>query len=152
MRVSLLSCSLFLVGIAAACKSPAGADNRDPQAVVERIKQANPECTRLSLHCTPPNQSGPVACASTAPERKGKASDPEDLKAMQTGQTIVLDEAGALDVTVPIMAKDGKYAAACGVTLQSAGMTREQLIAKATVIAKAVETGLGDCCCATDPK
>ena len=100
----------------------------------------------LQPACTPAGGSGPVACASTAPDKKGKPSDPEDIKAMQTGQTVVLDEAGATDVTVPIMQKDGKFAGACGVTLKSAGMTREQAVAKATTIAKAVDKSLAGCC------
>jgi len=122
------------------CSSP------DAQAVVEAIAKANPDCTRLTVHCTPAGAAGPIACASTAPAKKGKPSDPEDVKAMATGQTVVLEEGDALDVTVPIRAKDGKFLSACGVTLKTAGMSRDQVVAKATSIAKDVEAKIGDCC------
>jgi hypothetical protein len=145
MRTALLAVSLLVFSLSPACKSPGGTTS-DPQAVVETTAKANPDVTRLTIHCTPAGGSGPVACASTSPDKKGKPSDPEDLKAMQTGETVVLDEAGAVDVTVPIMQKDGKFTGACGVTIKAAGMSREQAVAKATAIAKEVEKCLGDCC------
>lgn len=151
MRTLVASLALFAALFAAACQSTPSccASCSKVQSVVESVAQQNPDCTRLSVHCA---SAGGAAkfCASTDAARIGKPSDPEDLKAMQTGQPVVLDEAGAVDVTVPIQAKDGKFHAACGVTLKGAGMTKEQALARATTIAKAVEAGLGgacECCC-----
>jgi hypothetical protein len=146
MRTILTSLSLLILALAPACKSCQCSPGHDPQSVVENHAKTNADVTRLTVHCTPDGGSGPVACASTSAEKKGKPSDPEDLKAMQTGETVVLDEAGAVDVTVPIFAKDGKFAGACGVTLKNAGMTREQTVARATSVARAVEKDLAGCC------
>lgn len=146
MRILPASLFFALLTVVPACKSTGCCETCvDPQAVVEQIAKEHPECTRLTVHCTPAGETAAIACASTAADKKGKPSDPEDLRAMQTGQTVVLDEAGALDVTVPICAKDGKHMAACGVTLKGAG-SRDQQIAAATAIAKKVESSLGDCC------
>jgi hypothetical protein len=141
---------LFLaILVPAGCQSAARCEAcASAQTVVESIAKQNPDCTRLTLHCM--GTDGATACASTSAAKLGKPSDPEDLQAMQSGQTVVLEEAGALDVTIPIRAEDGKYMSACGVTLKTGSMAREQLIAKATTIAKEVEAGVagcGNCCC-----
>jgi len=148
MRKFLLSSALSLVTLLTSCTSTSrtGFDPAAAQAAVEAVAKEHPDCVRLTVHCAADGAAGSIACASTAPEKKGKPSDPEDQKAMASGQPVVLEEAGALDVTVPILAKDGKHMAACGVTLKSAGMSREQVIAKASSIAKAVEDKLGSCC------
>lgn len=146
MRNLLLPLFLLVVGAFAAC-STAGAccdSPTAPQNVVATVAKANPAVSRLSVHCA---EDGALkTCASTATDRVGKASDPEDKKAMETGQEVVLEEKGALDVTVPICMKDGKATAVCGVTLKTDGMNRDQAIAKAREVAKAVETGLGSTC------
>lgn len=147
MRTTLLSFSCLFSLIAAACSSSPDA-NTTPQSVVEAVAKKNPDCTRLTLHCTKVNASGPSVCASTAADKLGKPSDPEDLQALSSGQTVVLEEAGALDVTVPILMKDGKAMAACGVTLKPGTMTREQTIERAKGIAKAVEASMPSCCAA----
>jgi hypothetical protein len=149
MRTLLLSLSVLVLGFTSGCKSTGNA-GADPQVVIETIAKTNPGVTRLTVHCMQA-AGGAVACASTAADKKGKPSDAEDLKAMQTGETVVLEESGALDVTVPIMQKDGKFGGACGVTMSTQGMTREQVVAKAKEIAQAVDKGLGGCCsCCAD--
>jgi hypothetical protein len=148
MRTILWSFPVLLLALLAACSSCCGKCSTEcpAQATVEAVAREHPDCVRLTVHCTPPGASSPIACASTAADKKGKPSDPEDLQAMQTGQPVVLEEAGALDVTVPILAKDGKFLATCGVTLKTGGASREQLVAKATAIAKTVEGRLPACC------
>jgi hypothetical protein len=151
MRTPGSSFVLFAALFAAACQSTSTccADCTKAQTVVAAVAQQNADCTRLSLHCTMA-EGGAKYCASTDAARVGRPSDAEDIRAIQTGQPVVLDEAAAIDVTIPIFGKDGKYMAACGVTLQGSGMTKEQAITKATTIAKAVEAGLGGscaCCC-----
>ena len=75
--------------------------------------------------------------ASTMKERRGKPSDPEDLQAMKSGQEVVLDESGAIDVTVPILKKSGKATAVAGVTLRAEeGADRGALVQKARGIAQ----------------
>lgn len=139
---------LFLAAIAAlpACSSTGSCcDSANaPQTVVGNVAKANPAVTRLSIHC--PDDGALKTCASTAADRVGKPSDAEDKKALESGQEVVLEEKGALDVTVPICLKDGKATAVCGVTLKTDGMNRDQAIAKAREIAKAVEAGLGGTC------
>lgn len=148
MRTLLMSCSVLLLALLAACSSCCGKCSTEcpAQAAVDAVARQNPDCVRLTVHCTPAGAASPIACASTAADKKGKPSDPEDLQAMQTGQPVVLEEPGALDVTVPILAKDGKFAAACGVTLKTGGSSRDQLVAKAAAIAKTVEERLPACC------
>lgn len=149
MRAVTIALSLALA-FATSCASTSRscANCEKAQSVVVSVQKLHPNCTRLSIHC--PMGSGMAACASTDAARIGKASDPEDARAVQTAQVIVMDENGAFDVTVPINQKEGKPTAACGVTLKGAGMGREQAVAEATAIATAVEAGLGgccDCCC-----
>ncbi|MBL8747616.1 MAG: hypothetical protein JNK78_00545 [Planctomycetes bacterium] len=145
----LLSSFVLLAALFAGCASqPAACEAcKNAQSVIDGVAKQNPDCTRLTLHCS--MEGGAKCCASTAADRVGKASDKEDVEAMSSGKTVVLDEAGAVDVTVPIRAMNGKFMSSCGVTLK--GMPRDQAVAKAATIAKSVEDGLkgcGDCCCA----
>ena len=146
MRNLLLPLFFLAVGTFPACSTTGACcdSSKAPQTVVANVAKANPAVTRLSIHC--PDDGALKTCASTVAERVGKAADAEDKKALETGQEVVLDENGALDVTVPILTKDGKATAVCGVTLKTDGMNREQAIAKAREIAKAVESGLGGSC------
>ncbi len=143
LHVFVLFLSLAFVG----CQSTGSgkcANCDKAQSVVASVQKQHMECSRLTLHCS---MGGTMkACASTAADKVGKASDPEDQKAVQTNQPVVLEENGGFDVTVPIVMKDGKPTVACGVTLKGAGMTKDQAVTKATAIAKAVESGLGGSC------
>lgn len=138
--------SLFLaVALAAGCASNQSCcKDSDPQAVVTSVAKEHPGVARLSVHCKQADGTA-VACASTAADRKGKASDPEDLEAMTKGQPVVIEQASGIDVTIPILQKDGAFTAACGVTF-AANKGREAAVQEATAIAKAVEAGLGCCC------
>jgi hypothetical protein len=150
MRTVLFGLTLGFVFCVPACKTTYCCGwAADPQVVVDDVAKANADCVRVSVHSQPADAKEPVNCASTARDRVGKPSDAEDVKAMQTGQPVVLEEKGALDVTVPILAKDGKFTAACGITLKSSGASREQLVDKAKAIATQVESGLrgGASCC-----
>lgn len=147
MRFLPLAAFLALTTVVACkstgCCSPDGTCPQS-QAAVDKVAKENPGLVRLTVHCMMDGKA--AACASTSADKRGKPSDPEDLQAMQSGQTVAMEEGSALDVTVPILAKDGKFLGACGVTLPMQGMAREQVIAKATGIAKAVEAGLPACC------
>ena len=109
MRTLLSGLTLGLLFCSAACKTTYCCGwAADPQVVVDDVAKANADCVRVSVHCQPADAKAPVNCASTARERVGKPSDAEDVKAMQTGQPVVLEEKGGLDVTVPILAVDGR--------------------------------------------
>lgn len=153
MRSILLPVSLLFAAFAASCASTSSCCGTkcDPQAVVVQVAKANPAVTRLTVHCKQADGSA-IACASTSADKKGKASDKEDVDAMANGTAVVLEEKNGLDVTVPMMKKDGKFAAACGVTFADKGMDRAAAVAQAEAIAKAIEAGLGDCCGACNCK
>ena len=55
--------------------------------------------------------------ASTMPEKIGRASDPEDIHALKTGEVVVLHEGENYDITVPIAHRSGRFIAVTGVTL-----------------------------------
>ena len=132
MRVLSLLFAATL-GACASTKSPYPA----AQDIVDGVAAKHPELVRLTLHAVPDGKSECTQLASTVAERRGKPSDPEDLKAMKTGQQVVLDESGAIDVTVPILRVNGKATAVAGVTLShSEGADRAAQISKARGIAE----------------
>jgi hypothetical protein len=143
MSRRLVTVALVSVLAALGCKSTPTAPCPDTQAIVESIAKQHPDCTRLTVHAVPPSGGAACAVASTSAAKIGTPSDPEDLDSMRSGKTLVLDEPGAIDVTVPLLQKDGKWTATCGVTLRAAaGADRAQLVASATQIAKAVEAAM----------
>ncbi|MCA8974218.1 MAG: hypothetical protein KDC98_05820 [Planctomycetes bacterium] len=135
LSVALLS--LIVTG----CQSTAAAPCAATQAVVEAVAGLNADILRLTVHATPPDGGELQAIASTAPEKLGKPSDAEDLRAIDEGMAVDLDEGSDIDVTVPILKKDGAYTAAVGVTMKGGG-DRQKIIAAAKMIAAEVETRL----------
>lgn len=128
--------TVFLSLLLAACQSGPKAPCAETQAIVESTARANPDIARLTVHRVPQGGSALIAVASTADDKRGKPSDPEDQQAIQTGQVIVLEEEGALDVTVPVLLQDGRYTAAVGVTWRAGTPGgREELTAQARSIA-----------------
>ena len=136
--------SALLVIALAGCRSTADAPSPAAQSLVESLAAQHSDIVRLTVHQQRADGSGYHAVASTSPAKLGKASDPEDLRAIEKNETVVLEESGALDVTVPICdCGDGKPCAAAGVTLKAeAGADRAALEARAKEIAKAIEAGL----------
>jgi hypothetical protein len=133
---------LFVFALLPGCQSPQ-ALRPDLQALVEKIAKEHTDIVRLTVHTEPPGGGSLCAVASTSADKLGKPSDPEDLRAIETGKAVVLDEAGAVDVTVPVLQRAGQWKAAVGVTLRgAAGQTQEQATAKATQIAKTIEAEL----------
>lgn len=110
-----------------ACRSTPSAPCPETQAVVESVAAAHTDVVRLTVHAVPAGNSAMVAVASTLADKLGKASDPEDVRAVQTGAVQVLDEAGAVDYTVPVKPVDGKFTAAVGVTLKAGGDQQAQM-------------------------
>ena len=130
----LVSFLLFaMLGACASTKSPYPA----AQDIVDGVAAKHPELVRLTLHAVPEGKSECMQLASTVAGRRGKPSDPEDLKAMKTGRQVVLDESGAIDVTVPILRVNGIATAVAGVTLgMKDGDDRAALVSKARGIAE----------------
>lgn len=135
--------SVFALAFAAACKKEPAAAAETQQQIVERVARENPDVVRLTVHAASGGKDMTVV-ASTAPDKLGKPSDKEDHEAVQKGDVVVLEESGALDVTVPILQRDGRWTAAAGVTLKpAAGAARDATVNRAKEIAKAVETAMG---------
>ena len=122
-----------MLGACASTKAPYPA----AQDIVEDVAAKHPELVRLTLHAVPAGKTECLQVASTMKGRRGKPSDPEDLKALKTGQQVVLDEPGAVDVTVPILRVNGKPTAVAGVTLRMEdGANRAALVSEARTIAE----------------
>lgn len=125
-----------LLLLVAACASTKGA-SPEAQQVVDRVAGRHPDLVRLTLHAVPEGGKELTQVASTMAERRGKKSDPEDFEAMKSGKVTVLDEAGAVDVTVPILVKAGAPTAIAGVTLKTApGADRDTAVVRARAIAQ----------------
>jgi hypothetical protein len=134
---------LFVLAVLAACASKEKEEAPYPaaQAIIDEIASRHSDLVRLTLHAVPKGKTECTQIASTVPERRGKRSDPEDREAMRTGKQIVLDEAGAVDVTVPILIRDGAPTAIAGVTVNApAGADRDALVRRARAIAEQVAT------------
>jgi hypothetical protein len=126
-----------LLLVVAACASTKGAASPAAQEVVDRVAGRHPELVRLTLHAVPEGGKDLTQVASTLAARRGKKSDPEDFEAMKTGKVTVLDEAGNIDVTVPILEKAGTPTAVAGVTLKGGpGADKETVVMRARAIAQ----------------
>lgn len=113
----------------------------DAQAVVDRVAARHPDLVRLTLHAVPRDATECTQLASTVPERRGKRSDPEDFDALRNNTQIVLDEPGAIDVTIPILTEGGRPKAVAGVTLPAGeGANRGALVSRARAIAAELAT------------
>jgi hypothetical protein len=108
-----------------------------PQAIVESIVAKHPDLVRLTIHAVPTGETESRIIACNVAAKRGKPSDPEDLLAMKTLETVVLREGDNLDVTAPILDPDGRAIAATGITLSfTEGATEEALVEKAHAIAR----------------
>jgi len=139
---------LVAFGLMVGCGSEDKAETGDAsfaaaQAVVEQVAAKHAELKRLTLHAVPTGKDKCIYVASTMTSRRGKPSDPEDLKALQTGEEVKLDEGGAIDLTVPIRLVDGKPTAVAGVTITAGeGADHDALTNKARAIAKELEAAI----------
>lgn len=135
---------LCLMLVVAACASTTDANPYpEAQKAVEAVSAKHSELTRLTLHAVPAGSSQCTQIASTVAGRRGKPSDPEDLEALRTGAEVVLEESGAVDVTVPILSQGGKATAVAGVTVRAeTALDRPSVLARARAIAKELEAEL----------
>lgn len=115
----------------------------DAQRLVDQIVAKHPTLVRLTIHAVPTGETESRIIASNISEKLGRASDPEDLRAMTTKQPVVLREGPNLDVTMPILDKVGKAVAAAGITLADDGARSEQvMLSEAEAIAAEVTDGI----------
>ena len=116
---------------------------RKAQELVEGMASKHPDLVRLTIHADPTGEETSRIIACNIKEKIGKPSDPEDLEAMKTGETVVLREGDNLDVTAPIWNKAGKPVAATGITLRfGKEETESDVVKKATAIAKELNTAI----------
>jgi hypothetical protein len=141
MKIAMRSLSVLGVLFAASCAS-SPAPSPETQAIVDSMMQQHPDVVRLSVHAVPPGGGEFRAIASSSSDKRGQKSDPEDLSSMQSGEVIVMDEPGAIDVTVPILMQNGKHTASAGVTIKAAAGTRDAAVAEAKSIANAIATAM----------
>ena len=133
MLVSLIPFGVFL---AAGCQgSGAKEEFATAHALVERIAARHANVVRLTVHAVPRGETQARAVASTSAAKRGQPSDPEDLESMRTGAEVVLQEGTDLDVTLPMADAAGNRTWVAGVTLRTAGRSREAVIAEARAIA-----------------
>ena len=127
-------------GAPAVATCPASCASPEAQAIVDAVAKEHPEVVRLTVHGKPTGCDKYCAIASTIAAKVCNVSDPEDLEAMSTGKTVVLDEVGTIDVTVPVLKVGPQCTATVGVTFKAnAEMRREEFVAMGTAIAKVVE-------------
>jgi hypothetical protein len=112
------------------------------QQVVDDVARQYPNVVRLTLHAKPAGSDRLQAVGSTSAEKRGKPSDPEDVRALQSGQEVVLQEGQNLDVTLPMTDGSGKPAWVAGVTLRGDGRGRDELVADARTIARALDSAI----------
>jgi iron complex outermembrane receptor protein len=99
------------------------------QKLVDDLVAKHPDLVRIALHLTPPDRADNMIVACNVAARIGRKSDPEDLKAMQTGKPVVLKEEGNFDVTLPLHTASGKVIGAIGLTFKPQGNEQESAAA-----------------------
>ena len=146
-RSSCAAVGMSLVLLFGACESapavatcPASCASPETQAIVDAVAKEHPEVVRLTVHAKGTGCDKYCVIASTIAAKVCKLSDPEDLEAMSTGKTVVMDEVGMIDVTVPVLKVGPQCTATVGVTFKAnAEMRRDEFVAMASAIAKVVE-------------
>ncbi len=111
-------------------KSSASQGKIVAQKLVDELAAKHPDLVRIGLHLTPPNRADNIIVACNIAARIGQKSDPEDLKAMQTGKPVVLKEEGNFDVTLPLHTASGKVIGAIGLTFKPQGNEQESAAAE----------------------
>ncbi len=95
------------------------------QKLADDLARNHPDLVRVGLHVTPPGGSENIIVASNVAAKVGQKSDLEDLKALRTGQPVVLKEEGNFDVTLPLHDASGKIIGTVGLTLKPQGAEQE---------------------------
>lgn len=110
------------------------------QQLVDELAARHPDVVRIGMHVTPPNKADNIIIACNVPERIGQKSDPEDLKAMNSGQPVVMKEGENFDVTLPLHNASGKAIGAIGLTFKPLpGENEKDAARRAQAIAHEIE-------------
>lgn len=110
------------------------------QRLVDELAAKHPDLVRVGMHVMPPNRRENILIACTAAERIGQKSDPEDLKAMNTGQPVVMKEGDNFDVTLPLHNSAGMIIGALGLTFKpQAGEQDAEAARRARAMAQEIE-------------
>ena len=110
------------------------------QALVDQLVTRHPELVRIGLHVSPPNSPHNIVVASNIPAKVGQMSDPEDLKALNSGKPVVLKEGENFDVTLPLHDSTGKLIGAIGLTFRpQKGEQESDAIRRARATARELE-------------
>jgi 3-keto-disaccharide hydrolase len=110
------------------------------QKLVDDLAKKYPDLVRIGLHLTPPGTSDNIIVASNIPAKIGQKSDPEDLKAMEAGKTVVLKEGDNFDVTLPLHDAAGRAIGAIGLTFPPRqGESEVEVLKRANTIAHEFE-------------
>lgn len=117
---------LFVCSCQSTVKS--SSDFKDAQMLIDKMVAEHPEIVRLTIHAVPTGQTQNIIIACNIREKLGKISDPEDLEVMKTKKMVVLKEGDNLDVTAPILDKEGNAIASTGITLRGLNSTNEQAL------------------------
>jgi hypothetical protein len=131
--------SLALLFLAACSSGPPPATFPAVQSMLDQVTGQHSDLVRLTVHAVPTGGDRARVIASTSAAKLGQWSDPEDVKALDTGETITMDEGPDLDYTMPVMS-GGKAIAAVGVTVK--GASKESMLASAKGIAQQVADSL----------
>lgn len=119
------------------------------QAAVDSAVGRHADLVRLTIHAVPTGESAARVVATNSDAKRGKPSDPEDLKAFATGETIVLAEGDNVDVTLPLRDSAGAIMAVAGVTLANPKhLPQSEIVAQAQKIAAELQSAM---CCAKQP-
>lgn len=111
--------------------------NKFAQKLLERLALSYREIARISIHFTPKGSSDNIIIACTDEQKIGKLSDPEDLKVLVTGGTVLLKEGNNFDITMPIRDRQNKIIAVTGITLKGLVVKSEKVaLGRAKVILK----------------
>jgi len=133
---------LALLQLATACAGTQAATDRRLQQLVFDLQRTNPGIIRLSVHRYDPDLGG-VIVASTVTAKIGLPSHSEDLRAMATLQPVVIELGSDLDVTVPILIRDGRAQACVGIVMTTGPrIQRATLIENARAIAQEIENAM----------
>jgi len=134
--------ALILVLGLAACSSSVADHSAYPkvQRIVDEVAARHAEVVRLTVHAVPSNAKTSRVIASNIGAKIGDASDPEDIRAMQTKQAVALEEGDHLDYTAPVIDASGEAIAAEGVTVK--GSSKARMRANAESIARELSSAL----------
>jgi len=113
---------LMMAGLAACAATPPPPRTFPAaQAIVEGIAARHGDLVRLTIHAVPTGGTRSRVIASSSAAKLDHWSDPEDLRALETGEPSDMMEGANLDYTEAVVDNSGNVIAAIGVTVSGEG-------------------------------